>query len=365
MGALALAAALSLGSLPAVATTDAPADPSPTSVSEPTAPVTSEPPTSEPPTTEPPTTEPPTTDPTPTEPAPSEPAPSEPAPSEPPTTEPPATEPPTTDPGLDPTSPAPTTPTPTTEEPTAPAPTIPPPLPPAGPDEAREGTASDILPHYSGNTTAWPDLSLLPADGVVSSLWSNPLRGRLVSGFGMRIHPVLQKAGLHTGVDIAAPCGTPIVASAEGVVAFVGTNFQWRTGNQVVIAHGDGVVTRYGHVLSGTTTVELGDRVVAGQHIGDVGGNRAIDPVGAGNSTGCHLHYEVNFDNGGRPVDPVGFYTQIGVNLGSDMPVTPEEGAAASAGKSMLDIDTMLAVVTEIVDVVPGVVPEFQILPRD
>lgn len=147
--------------------------------------------------------------------------------------------------------------------------------------------------------------------------------GRLTSPFGYRVHPVFSVLGVHYGQDIANQCGTPVHAAAAGTVAYVGNSFQGRTGNQVVITHGDGVVTRYGHLLSGSTLVKVGDTVTAGQQVAAIGGDAGMDPVGAGVSTGCHLHFEVNGDNGMTPVDPVEFLAMRGVALGVDLPPPP------------------------------------------
>ncbi|HZK05007.1 MAG TPA: M23 family metallopeptidase [Actinomycetaceae bacterium] len=208
-------------------------------------------------------------------------------------------------------------------------------------------------------------MSLLPANGVVANVWSNPLVGRLTSPFGLRVHPIFAFLLPHAGTDVAASCGTPIHAAADGVVVFVGKNFQGRTGNQLVIAHGDGVITRYGHLLSGTTSVKLGDVVRAGQEVAAVGGNPVTDPDGAGNSTGCHLHFEVNFNNGRTPVDPDAFLRELGVRLGQDQPVEPAPfgtgGTDANALIASFDSD---ALVTEYVDYIAGVIPEFRHEPR-
>lgn len=161
----------------------------------------------------------------------------------------------------------------------------------------------------------------IPAGLITDTRWSNPVQGRLTSNFGLRLHPLLGVLAMHTGLDIAAACGTPVHAASGGVVMWVGSNFQGRTGNQVVIDHGNGILTRYGHLLSGTTRVKLGDVVQAGQQIAVVGGDRTIDPLGAGNSTGCHLHFEVNLDGGSRAVNPADFLRLLGVSLGVDAPL--------------------------------------------
>jgi hypothetical protein len=121
-----------------------------------------------------------------------------------------------------------------------------------------------------------------------------PVRGRKTSRFGMRLHPTLHYYKLHTGLDFAAPCGTPIGASAAGRVTFVG--WAGGNGNMISIDHGrvNGyrVTTNYGHLSSASVTV--GQQVAQHQAIGRVGTT--------GNSTGCHLHLEVRAD--GQFTDP-------------------------------------------------------------
>ncbi len=211
-----------------------------------------------------------------------------------------------------------------------------------------QGTGDDVpvletlpalpsLPAVSPTSTAAPTLPTVPAPSSVAvaiSGWTNPTIGRLTSAFGPRIHPVLGAAGTHAGQDIAARCGSPVYAAASGEVVWAGGALQGRTGNQVVIAHGDGVLTRYGHLLTGTVLVRQGDTVQAGQRIASVGGDRALDPLGAGNSTGCHLHFEVNLANGASPVDPLAFLASRGVRLGSDQPVV----VVAPVDVAVLDI---------------------------
>jgi len=100
------------------------------------------------------------------------------------------------------------------------------------------------------------------------------------------------ESGLHTGLDFAAPVGTPVVAAREGVVSV--SHPAW-AGNLVAVDHGSGVVTRYAHLSA--VFVTPGERVLSGQTIGSVGMR--------GNATGPHLHFEV--DILGTPVDPMLF----------------------------------------------------------
>jgi murein DD-endopeptidase MepM/ murein hydrolase activator NlpD len=128
-------------------------------------------------------------------------------------------------------------------------------------------------------------------EAVRKGLIRTPVAGaRLSSGFGMRFHPVLGYSRMHQGVDFAARTGTPILASAGGMVVFSGWGGGY--GNVVVLDHGKGMRTRYAHMYR--IGVRNGQRVEQGQNIGQVGST--------GLSTGPHLHYEV-WQNG-KPVDP-------------------------------------------------------------
>jgi len=115
----------------------------------------------------------------------------------------------------------------------------------------------------------------------------------ITSPFGYRIHPIYGDARLHTGIDFGASSGTPIRASADGVVASAGSLGGY--GNATVIEHGGGIATLYGH--QSAMLVSEGDRVSAGETIGRVGCTGAC--------TGPHLHFEVRVD--GDPVDPMGY----------------------------------------------------------
>ncbi|MCC6443003.1 MAG: peptidoglycan DD-metalloendopeptidase family protein [Armatimonadetes bacterium] len=118
-----------------------------------------------------------------------------------------------------------------------------------------------------------------------------PVNGRITSGFGYRQHPILKRYKLHTGTDLAAPSGTPIRAAAGGVVIHAGW---WGAyGNCVIIDHGGGVSTLYGHCSS--LSVSNGQSVKQGQTIGRVGST--------GFSTGPHLHFEVR--QNGVPRNPL------------------------------------------------------------
>lgn len=110
--------------------------------------------------------------------------------------------------------------------------------------------------------------------------WPVPGHHRITSPFGYRIHPILKYRKFHTGVDIGAPNGTPVVSAASGTV--IASRFMGGYGNCVMIDHG-GKVTVYGHLSS--RAVSPGQSVSAGETIGYVGST--------GMSTGAHLHFEV------------------------------------------------------------------------
>jgi hypothetical protein len=118
-----------------------------------------------------------------------------------------------------------------------------------------------------------------------------PVRtGYITSRFGFRVHPIRKKRLFHEGVDFASPRGTPILAVADGVVTFSGTQNGY--GRIVDIRHVNGLVTRYAHNQENLVTE--GQMVRQGQKIATVGSS--------GSSTGPHLHFEVIKD--GKAVDP-------------------------------------------------------------
>ena len=129
--------------------------------------------------------------------------------------------------------------------------------------------------------------SFLGGDTPVTTPTGWPTNGFISSGYGLRWNG----AEFHQGIDIAAEMGTPIVATADGVVTIAGWN-AGGYGNMVDIDHGSGVSTRYGHASAVVVTV--GQRVRRGQIIAYVGST--------GHSTGPHLHYEVRLS--GQPVNP-------------------------------------------------------------
>ena len=124
---------------------------------------------------------------------------------------------------------------------------------------------------------------------------SNSDLKRVASGFGYRIDPIYKTPRFHAGLDFTAPQGTPIYATANGVAKIAGNSGNGY-GNHVVISHGYGYETLYGHMFR--VKVKVGERVSRGEVIGYVGST--------GKSTGPHCHYEVHKNN--QRIDPVYFF---------------------------------------------------------
>lgn len=118
-----------------------------------------------------------------------------------------------------------------------------------------------------------------------------PAAGAVTSFYGYRTHPIFGDRRLHTGVDIGAPYGAPVVAAGDGTVAFAGVMSGY--GNVVVVDHGGGLSTTYNHMAS--FQVGSGQSVSRGSQVGVIGCS--------GYCTGPHLHFEVRVN--GSPVDPM------------------------------------------------------------
>lgn len=134
-------------------------------------------------------------------------------------------------------------------------------------------------------------LACIPAIQPVS----NKDLSRVASGFGYRVDPIYKTVKFHPGLDFAAPVGTPVYATGDGVVEFSGMDDSGY-GDHVIINHGYGYETLYGHMVR--VKVRRGQKVKRGQVIGWVGST--------GKSTGPHCHYEVI--KNGEKVDPVYFF---------------------------------------------------------
>jgi murein DD-endopeptidase MepM/ murein hydrolase activator NlpD len=124
---------------------------------------------------------------------------------------------------------------------------------------------------------------------------SNKDLSRMASGFGYRIDPVYKTVKMHAGLDFSAPQGTPIYATADGVIKIAG-NTGNGYGNYIIVDHGYGYETLYGHQYR--VKAKAGQKIKRGELIGWVGST--------GKSTGPHLHYEVH--KNGRHIDPIYFF---------------------------------------------------------
>ena len=138
------------------------------------------------------------------------------------------------------------------------------------------------------------------ANATGSFLWPVASYVYVSSRFGLRVHPITGEKKSHTGIDIASNQGTAVYASDGGSVTLAGWNGGY--GNCIMIDHGNGYVTLYGHLSS--ISVSVGQTVSQGATIGAVGST--------GNSTGPHLHFEV-LKNGTR-IDPEQFFSGLTIS---------------------------------------------------
>ena len=162
-----------------------------------------------------------------------------------------------------------------------------------GPFEAADTENAD--PRFRELFVTWQRLEQLET-AVTAIPSAQPVRSgaNFTSGFGVRSDPFRGRAAMHGGIDLAGPSGTPIYATADGVIA----RSEWNSGgygNLVEINHGQGIQTRYGHLSR--LIAQPGQRIRRGELIGLMGST--------GRSTGSHLHYEVRID--GRAINPLPF----------------------------------------------------------
>jgi murein DD-endopeptidase MepM/ murein hydrolase activator NlpD len=162
-----------------------------------------------------------------------------------------------------------------------------------GPFEAVE-TVRAADPNFKALFNSWTRLDQLE-QGTVAIPSAEPVHGtNFTSGYGVRSDPFKGRAAMHAGIDLAGPIGTPIYATADGVVQRSEYN-NGGYGNLVELDHGHGIQTRYGHLSK--SMVAAGQKVKRGDMIALMGST--------GRSTGSHLHYEVRID--GKAVNPVPF----------------------------------------------------------
>jgi murein DD-endopeptidase MepM/ murein hydrolase activator NlpD len=145
---------------------------------------------------------------------------------------------------------------------------------------------------------------------------------RVSSAFGYRIHPVTGEHLFHTGVDLTAHVGTPVVAASAGTVQFIGSD-GGGYGKHVVLRHARGYTTYYAHLSSFASGLRVGSQVSEGQQLGAVGQT--------GVATGPHLHFEVRLNN--QPTDP--------------LKLTSRFGAAPLAGRDRAAFDHVAGIARE------------------
>lgn len=169
--------------------------------------------------------------------------------------------------------------------------------------EQREATEVDYQKGVIARAQA--EIAGMIDPGEISNAgWAKPSGGYISSRFGMRIHPIYGFGRMHTGIDLATPCGRPVYAARTGRVSYSG--WLGTLGNFVRLNHDDGYTTGYAHMQNGSLFVKLGQTVVTGQLIGRIGTT--------GGSTGCHLHLETRQNMVAQ--DPHPFFLNRGIRLG-------------------------------------------------
>lgn len=155
--------------------------------------------------------------------------------------------------------------------------------------QASKAPASSGDTNSSGNSSTSSSPSQAPVGGRMT--WPVPSSGRISSPFGWRIHPIRKTKNLHTGLDIPAAAGSNVIAASSGTVIYSGWLGSY--GNAVMIDHGGGIVTLYGH--NSSTVVSVGQTVNRGAVVAKVGSTGA--------STGPHCHFEVR--QNGNYINPL------------------------------------------------------------
>lgn len=161
---------------------------------------------------------------------------------------------------------------------------------------ARDKAAAAAAAQNPGSST--------PASSSSSSGWTKPAYGYITSTYGYSSD---YGSSFHKGTDIGAGCGAPIYAASSGKVVYAGYGWNGGYGNYIIIEHSGGLRTAYGHIVAGGILVSYGQSVTVGTQIARVGTT--------GNSTGCHLHFEVR-PGGWNTTDPVPFMSGKGIRLG-------------------------------------------------
>jgi len=167
-----------------------------------------------------------------------------------------------------------------------------------------KGKLFDLTAYYYDNSGKEHGYYARDGESFQKAFLRSPLNYSYISSyFGMRLHPITKQVWLHSGVDYAAPLGTPVVSSADGTVIHKGWKGGHPTpkgntggyGNTVMIRHTNGFKTLYGHLNAYARNLYVGKRVLQGEVIGYVGST--------GWSTGPHLHYTIYQHD--SPIDPL------------------------------------------------------------
>src|SRR5262249_11598788 len=166
-----------------------------------------------------------------------------------------------------------------------------------------DGRKTHEIYRYALSGTMVAFLNRKGVGGAIVSLQAPVAGARVTSGYGWRVHPILEVRKFHKGVDYAAPLGTPVRAAGDGTIEEVGWHGQ--NGRHIRIRHGAHLVTTYSHLNGCAARAKVGRQVHRGQVIGFVGQT--------GLATGPHLYYEVIVD--GRAVRPVGTSIVVPVRL--------------------------------------------------
>jgi murein DD-endopeptidase MepM/ murein hydrolase activator NlpD len=160
--------------------------------------------------------------------------------------------------------------------------------------DALAGSAHGALDDLLAGGRNWLSRTLvpsLPSPPDLTALTTIPVSNHTTSGYGWRDDPIRHRAQFHAGADIKSAKGTSVYAAGAGVVIIAGQQHGY--GNVIYLDHGNGIITRYGHLSK--ILVKKGETVDPTMEIGRVGAT--------GRATGPHLHFEVRID--GRPVNPV------------------------------------------------------------
>jgi len=166
--------------------------------------------------------------------------------------------------------------------------------------ERRAATEADYMAGVEARIGAGVSLD---AGEISLAGWARPASGYITSVYGWSEQ---YGASFHKGTDIGAGCGQNIYAGSGGTVIYAAGGWNGGYGNYIIIEHSSGLRTAYAHIQDGGILVAAGQQVVVGQNIARAGTT--------GNSTGCHLHYEVRVD--GVAIDSVPFMADRGIQIG-------------------------------------------------